>query len=267
MSELVIFDLETAGLQEQARFYTDLEWSALHESRRPAVAVGCWRKRSAISDEVDPAPPGPAGEWDRGILCPPSPVIQIAAIAVDTTTWDELDAFEVKLGFRRELAADEALELNSFDRDVWLAESKRVRPALKAFDAFLKRHAHVKRISARGRPWYTARLCGYNAATFDLPLVLRDFADPEWQAYALPSDPPRTSPSEPLWFSGGFDVLDVLHLARWWSLSLEESCRPEDLKLETVAAYYDIEHDAHDALGDVRATAGVLKNLSKEISL
>lgn len=57
------------------------------------------------------------------------------------------------------------------------------------------------------------------------------------------------------------DFIDTVHVAR---VHLQARELTADARLETLTAYYGLPHEAHDALGDVRATAQVLSRFLAE---
>jgi DNA polymerase III epsilon subunit-like protein len=63
-----------------------------------------------------------------------------------------------------------------------------------------------------------------------------------------------------------FEPLDTVSLARW--ASFVAPTQPKDHKLGSLCAWLGIEHDdAHDAMGDVRATVQVARVLSERFEL
>ena len=257
--EIVFFDLETGGLQARPSITSRAQWDALEKyGRGPKPVFDADVMSCGLQHRSGPV------KWR---YCPGSPVIQIAAIAVDAATLEPIEEFEVKLFFREKLAAPEALELN-YSPAAWTDEAETYLCGLEKFSGFLGRHKTVEMTSKKGSAYRVAQLAGHNAASFDLEFILRSFEDPQWQRYALPGDPPRIEPVRGIFFPGSFSVLDTLSLARWWNRSLPMgSCdrgRPDNLKLETLAEWFGIELDAHDALSDVRATVAVAKHLAEE---
>lgn len=168
-------------------------------------------------------------------------IIQIGAVAVQGDRI--LDKFELKLRFDVEKADPKALELNGFAAENWVLAAF-PEPACQAFARWLKPYCHIEKQSARtGNTYKVARLGGYNAAVFDAPRLQQLFKNND---VFLPAD---------------YGVLDVLHLARWY-YELNPDCRPENLKLATVCAAFDIPlENAHDALSDVIATAKLAQAL------
>lgn len=164
-----------------------------------------------------------------------APIIQIAAQAVTMPDFTVLDVpFQRKLRFdpNDSNVSPEALEINSYDANVWAKEAIDPRAAMVAFSEYVKRYADLEMISKRtGNPYSVARLVGYNSQGFDMPRIWD--AAKRWNLFLA---------AHPI-------SLDVMQLAAWRypnakSLKLQDVCEAAGLLVE----------DAHDALGDVKAT-------------
>lgn len=175
------------------------------------------------------------------------PIIQLAAVAVDAETFEELGSFERKLRFKMEAADPEALAMNSYDAATWEREAVEPPAALRDFSTFLKLHATRRMVSKTGNPYWVARLAGHNAAAFDMPFLRRYFSicDLFLPAYLL--------------------TLDSSQLAAWWNW--RNGGKLENVKLVSLAAHFGIELEAHDALADVRANVAVVKYLLEDLGL
>lgn len=173
------------------------------------------------------------------------PIIQIAALAIDESTWRELGAIEMKLQFNFSEADPEALKLNHYDGAVWRAQAIPVSQAISRFSRFLEPHKAIHLVSKRtGKPYSVAQLIGHNAASFDAPRLQQLYKD---AGAFLPADP---------------RVLDTMQRAMWWFQ--ERGTRPESLKLESLCNYFEIpmaSGEAHDALADVRLTVQLARAL------
>lgn len=168
------------------------------------------------------------------------PVIQFAGAAVEN--WQIVGELEVKLHFDLSKADPEALRKNSFDPAIWQRDAVMPGVAVRKISDFLSEHASIPVISKRtGKPWKSCRLAAYNGQTFDYPFLRSLFGT-------------TFCPGSP-------QILDVYALVMWWARTLGDD-RPENLRLETVAPFLGVAHgQAHDALGDVRATIGVAQVL------
>jgi DNA polymerase III epsilon subunit-like protein len=184
---------------------------------------------------------------ETGGLRPEHPLIQIAAVAIDDATWQELDAIEMKLRFDSARADPEALRMNHYDAALWRALALSSGQAITRFTRFLEPHRTLSRVSQRtGRPYRVAQLAGHHAASFDAPRLQQFFRD---AGAFLPAD---------------LRVLDTLQRALWWFQ--EHGLPPHDYKLGTLCQYFSIpvrEGQAHDALADVRLTVQLARRMSQ----
>lgn len=181
-------------------------------------------------------------DLETGGLLEHHPIIQLAAVAVDEN-FKELDAINLRLQFNRGDCDESALEMNSFDADVWQKTAVQPIVAVNEFAEFLRSYTDLPMASKRtGKPYYVAQLAGYNAATFDGPRLSALFRE---HSQFLPAHP---------------QVLCVLQRAKWYFHELGK-CLPS-YKLGAVCEHVGIAiSEAHDALSDVRATVELAKRL------
>lgn len=170
-------------------------------------------------------------------------IIQFAAVAT-VGLREIVDELEVKILFPASAAEEEALALNSYDPAVWAADAKSPDVAADHISAFLRKHADWEKVSKAGNPYTVARLAGHNAASFDCPFLAAWYSRRKLFCPAAIYEP-----------------LDTMHLARWYFAI--RGGAPENLKLGTLAAHFDIEMPAHDALEDVRTTAELAFELAR----
>jgi len=172
------------------------------------------------------------------------PMIQFAGVAVNRRTWEVTGELELKIQFEVARCSPQALEVNSFNAELWEKEAVPLHRALDLIVAFLRPHATETRISKKGKPYSVARLAGHNAAAFDAPFFFGAFRSLN-----------RFCPAE-------FRVLDTLQLALWAQYRGELE-GIEDLKLQTLGKHFglEVEGEAHDALADVRLNAAVAYKL------
>ncbi len=171
------------------------------------------------------------------------PDIQLAAIAV--RDWEEIDLFERKIQFDALKADPEALAINSYDATIWEALAVKESAVVSEFGSFLDRHRVIKKMSNSGSPYFTARIAGHNARTFDAPRLYRMF---QRNAAFFPADVYRP--------------LDTLALALW-HFAMHDIPAPPNYKLATLCTHLGIlTDDSHDALADVRMTIAVAKRLT-----
>lgn len=251
VGKIVFLDIETGGREARSSMMSRQNWKSLDSrGRAPKPAF-----ETAAPQTVDGYQA--LGRW---MYSPGNPIVQIAAIAVDAVTLDMIEEFEVKLNFRPELATAEALEVNSWDWATWEKDAAEYPDGLDQLVFFLEAHRTVEMTSKAGKPYKVAQMAGHNYCDFDQEFLIRSFEDPIWQLFAVPGDEPRQAAPRGVFFPGGFGGLDTLHLARW--VFFQQSRKPDDFKLETLAKWFEIETpDAHDALADVRVNIEVCQHL------
>jgi DNA polymerase III epsilon subunit-like protein len=168
------------------------------------------------------------------------PIIQIAAVRVNHT-FTKWYSFECKIQFDTQAADPQALAMNSYDAAVWQTEAVPPRDAIERFAAFLNEGADIEKVSRRGKPYFVAQLAAHNAQ-FDRDFVWRLFKEHD------------------VFLPASWHVIDTLQLALA-AQALGHHNAPS-LKLSDLCAAYGIElTNAHDALGDVQATALLARKL------
>jgi DNA polymerase III epsilon subunit-like protein len=184
-------------------------------------------------------------DLETGGLGPDHPIIQLAAVAVDLSSWKELEVYEAKLRFDPAVCEPQALAVNGYTAEQWAAaieEPQLVQELLQ----LLNRHTCVQLTSKRtGRPYSVARLAGHNIARFDTERISRAFG--------------RQKVVFPVHFAG---PLDTLHAASWFFALQPDLPKPPDYTLSGLAKYFGIPAEgAHDALVDVRITVALAQKL------
>ncbi|HBE69092.1 MAG TPA: hypothetical protein DDW52_13160 [Planctomycetaceae bacterium] len=175
-------------------------------------------------------------------LDPWRPIIQIAAIAVDSNL-RELERFEAKLKFTRKFADPKSLRKASYSPELWKREAKPSIHVMKQFSALLRRHATVDQISSKGAPFSVAQLVAHNGA-FD-GRFLRAWYD-RFDKF-LPASP---------------RVFCTLQRALWLFQEDKSLTPPPDFALRTLCHYFGVtlkSDEAHEALNDVRATVDLYR--------
>lgn len=167
------------------------------------------------------------------------PIIQIGAVACDLSDCLEIESFERKIVFDVGIADAKSLSLAHYDADVWSREAILLEQALWDFNVFLCSHADIDMVSRAGNPYRIARLLGFNV-TFDATRIRR--------AYEKAG----------IFFSASYGEMCVLNRARFFFAERSHS-PPANFKLGTLADYFGVPHDAHDALSDARATLAVYR--------
>lgn len=176
------------------------------------------------------------------------PITQIAAVAIDLDTGKELDFFEIKIEFDPDTADPAAMELTSYDAEVWAREALAPMIAANHFAAFCKRFADVEMVSKRsGAPYRVAQLAGHNADKFDAPFIQEFYR--------------RLG----IFLPAGYRVLCTMQLAAWHFHAVTGGAAPADYKLQTLCQYFGEQPElAHDALADVRSTICVYKAIKNQ---
>lgn len=179
-------------------------------------------------------PPLVIFDLETGGIAQTAPIIQIGAVAVQEGR--ECASYEAKLKFDEDLCEKEALELNSYDAELWARDAIEPTEAYAGFSKFLSAYATTPRVSKRTGSHYTvARLGGYNIVSFDIPRIRAAFEEHD------------------MFFPAAGHVLDFFQLACW--LFFLRNDWPESLTLDALCKQFSVEQGRHDALGDSRATA------------
>jgi len=170
--------------------------------------------------------------------------IQLAAIAVCDQTGQEVDFFEQKIKFDASKSDPTALEVNHYSALAWAKAEPEAR-ACSLFTQWSKPYLSIEMTSkAKGTKYKVGKLAGHNASVFDLPRLRRMYGDG--------------------FFPFAYQVRDTLQRALWYFDENPELVRPASLKLSVLAEYFGISSDgAHDALADVRLSAGVARAIRK----
>jgi DNA polymerase III epsilon subunit-like protein len=180
-------------------------------------------------------------DLETGGVEPQHPTIQLAAVVIDESSWQEVASFERKISFIEADAQPEALAMNHYDAAVWAKESVSPTRAAYEFAAFCKPYLCIQMISKRtGAPYMVGKLAGHNALIFDLPRLRQLFG---------------TS-----FFPFSYHVKDTLQRALWFFDEHPAIQRPENLKLGTLCEAFGIKtNGSHEALTDVRLAAALAK--------
>ncbi len=173
-------------------------------------------------------------------------IIQLAAVRVNPT-FSGYRTFEVKLQFDHEKADAEALEMNSYNAEIWEQEAVSPREAAEKFARFLNESADVTKVSKRtGREYKVAQLAAHNAR-FD-----RDFIFALYKRLDI-------------YLPANWHVIDTIQLALIHGNITNN--QPASFSLSKLCEFYDLPLDnAHDALGDVIATARLARRLLSDLA-
>jgi len=172
------------------------------------------------------------------------PIIQIAAIAVDGDTLATLETIEAKIRVDERQTTKYALR-NSYSRKVWQENALPEDEAAQRFAAFLKRHATCPEVSRSGAEFRLAQICAHNAE-FDMAFLNA------WYERLGIFWPARRQP------------LCTLQRSLWHFFENPSPTPPPNYRLDTLCQHFGVQFiaaDAHDALGDVRATVALYRAL------
>lgn len=171
------------------------------------------------------------------------PILQIAAIAVDSRL-EILEAFEAKIRFDTKKANVYSLRKNHYSPGVWAREARGPLEVGRDFADFLRRHATVPAITAKGEAYQVAQLVAHNAA-FDGQFLTAWF---EKLGQFLPAKR---------------QVLCTLQLALW-HFAISGELPPTSFKLAMLCAHFGVPFhaaSAHEALADTAAAIGLYRAL------
>ena len=177
-------------------------------------------------------------------------ITQIAAVTLDRSL-EVTSEFEVKVKFKLENADPEALEINSYDADLW---SEKAIPPFEAgnqFLSYLDKNKRTTLISKKGKPYTVCTLGGHNINGFDIPF-LRSWYE-------------RLGVS---WVPIQLHGIDTYSLAMAYDFQSKQNGNDigwKNFKLETICEHFGIPIDSHDALSDVKANCQVGKILLSSI--
>ena len=185
---------------------------------------------------------------ETGIFIKMSPIIQIAAVAVDEDLCIQ-ETMEVKIDFPSLHACPKALEINHFDGALWAKESRSEIEAVDMLKRFLIKHASVAKMSKNGNAYKVAMLAGHNVCGFD-----RLFLSSWFGTFNE-------------FFPADYHVLDTMSLAFIYDQLRNGERTFKDYKLSTVARHLGFtpekEHDAkEDVLTSLRIASEIFSNLS-----
>lgn len=167
------------------------------------------------------------------------PVIQIGAVALHEG--EVVQSFERKLRFDTAWCDPGSLEMNSYVPEVWEREAIEPAGAWREFAAFMKRHAGVKMISKKNKPYWIAQMVGWNV-DFDM-----EFMKAQMKKFKI-------------FMPASYRALDAMQRMMW--LCEETGCpRPENYKLTTVHEFVaGVKHPgAHGADVDAKMTVDIMQ--------
>jgi DNA polymerase III alpha subunit (gram-positive type) len=182
-------------------------------------------------------------------------ITQIAAVATIGNLFEpygDEPTFERKIELVDGHYTEEALTLQGYDEELWATEAMPIHHALQQWVAWLAPFCHEAKSKRTGNPYQVAHCGGYNLK-FDV-----EFCDETChrqgggaRGFWLPISK---------WRGGYIDVLDLVlwgNAMQGWDL--------EDFKLETVCKRFGVPIQAHDALGDAKATVQLARAVTEKL--
>ena len=177
---------------------------------------------------------GRNSNWDQ--------IIQVGAILVDDKL-TELDRLEMRSSLKPGLIPEPGALLVNNTSPEMLAKSN------------LSHYSMIKELSKKLSEWSPAIFMGYNSIDFDEEFLRKTLFKTLYNPYFTQLN--------------GNKRCDILNMVRSASMFLPEVIKFEKnnkgnpiLKLDQIAPLNNINHEAHDALGDVLATNEIAKILS-----
>ncbi len=180
-----------------------------------------------------------------GGLKPDSPIIEYAAVAVQSGTYRELDAIDCKVEFNIESADPKSLGVTKFSPTLWEQYAIPELDAATKLARFLKRHATIEKVSSTGKRYQVAQLAAHHA---------------EFDASRLAAWFRRLD----LFFPAVRSALCTEQLARWFVEHRQELAPPYDYKLGTLAYYFSLPTTPdHTALADTRTAVELARTITR----
>ena len=190
----------------------------------------------------------PAGPHRR------APIIEVAAIAVESGSYRELDSFDAKVQFdvNDPYVDVDALGVSKFSPTTWEQYALSPHIAARNFTAFLNRYA-VRLPRPKGAtPIRVAKLAAHNA----------DFDNTRLRSWCR-RHLKKTKGKRPF-YPGSYLALCTVQKADWFFQDNQGITPPENLKLATLADYFQLKHRPdHKAINDVRATIELARTIAE----
>lgn len=178
-----------------------------------------------------------------------APIIEVAAVAVESATYREVSAIDMKIEFEMKNIDYKALGINKFSAETWTKYAFPSEVAAQKLERFFSRYATVEKVSKKtGKSYTISKLAGHNSNAFDAPRIKNLFDKHE------------------LFFHPAMlRTLDTEQKARWFFEDNPGITQPENYKLGTLIKHLGITNvDAdHTALADTRATVELARSLAE----
>lgn len=177
------------------------------------------------------------------------PIIEVAAVAVESATYRVIDTIDMKLEFEmRYISSYKALGVNKFSAEEWGRYAIPRDVAARKLSLFFRRHATVEKVGKKsGKEYLIPKLAGHNSNAFDAPRI-RDWFD-EHDEFFHPAM---------------LRTLDTEQKARWFFEDNPQVREPENYQLGTLIKHFGLPSNPdHSALNDTLATVDLAHALAE----
>ncbi|TWT37177.1 hypothetical protein KOR34_21240 [Posidoniimonas corsicana] len=174
-----------------------------------------------------------------------SPIIELAAIAVVSGSYQEIDRLETRVQFSAKDSEVRFLGLSKFRPSVWEQYAIPEEDAIKKLAHFLRKHATEEFTSKNGKAYRLAKIAGHNV---------------EFDAGTLRAWFRRHGE----FFPAKRSVLDTRQLSEWFfSMNHQTIDPPADHRLETLAEIFSLKaRPTHTALSDALAAVELARTIA-----
>jgi len=175
------------------------------------------------------------------------PIIEVAAVAVETGTYRVIDTIDMKIEFAmKEITNFKALGVNKFSAEEWTKYALPSKIAAEKMALFFSQYATIEKTSRKGNPYTVAKLAGHNANVFDTPRLKHWFKKHE------------------LFFPAMMRTLCTEQKARWVFEDNPDLQPPKNYQLGTLIEHLSLESQPdHTALADTLATVDLARALAE----
>lgn len=175
------------------------------------------------------------------------PIIEVAAVAVETGTYRVIDTIDMKIEFEMKYITNfKALGVNKFSAEAWARYALPSKVAAEKLALFFSQYATIEKTSRKGKPYMVAKLAGHNANVFDTPRLRHWFTKHE------------------LFFPAMMRTLCTEQKARWVFEDNPDLQPPKDYKLGTLIEHLSLPSQPnHTALADTLATVDLARELAE----
>jgi len=176
------------------------------------------------------------------------PIIEVAAVAVQSGTYRVIDSIDMKIEFEMKYLTNfKALGINKFSAETWAKYALPGKVAATKLALFFSRYATVEKQARKtGKPYTVAKLAGHHADSFDSPRLKHWFRQHRQFFPALQRS------------------LCTEQKARWFFEDNPGLEPPRNYQLGTLSKHLALEHmPDHSALADTLATVDLARALAE----